>query len=367
VRERKRKLCILAPSHWSASFGGAEYQLKLLIDLLIAHGGFEITYLARTVDPFFSSSAYSIEQIGKWDGIHRYSFLFDVRKLLSTLSKIRPELILQIVGCAYTGISAYYARCNSCKIIWYVASDTDVCPFLGKFSLNYIFRFLDKKALEYGINHVHYIITQTKHQGDLLYQYYGRRPNVIIPNFHPVPQEVVEKGKEIRVVWVANLKPLKQPEVFLRMARDLRGMRGVKFIMIGRALNTKWDREMLKEMSALENLEYLGERSLKEVNEVLARADIFVNTSTYEGFPNTFIQAWMRKVPVVSLNVNPDNVIDDKGIGFFSKTYEQLIKHITILINNTKLRNEMGERAQAFAFDNFSMKNAEKIIHLLEQ
>ena len=141
MKKLKKRLCILAPSHWSAAFGGTEYQLKLLVDILVTHGGFEITYLARTVDPFFSSSGYSIERIGKEHGIHRYSFLFDVRKLLSTLRKIRPELILQIVGCAYTGIVAYYARCNSCKTIWYVASDTDVCPSLGKFSLNYIFRF----------------------------------------------------------------------------------------------------------------------------------------------------------------------------------------------------------------------------------
>ena len=367
MRERKRKLCILAPSHWSAGFGGAEYQLKLLVDVLIAHGGFEITYLARKVNSSFSPSGYSIERIGKRDGIHRYSFLFDARDLLSAFGRIRPELILQRVGCAYTGIVAYYARCNNCKTIWHVAIDTDVCPSLGKFSLNYIFRFLDKKVLEYGINHVHYIIAQTEHQGDLLQQYYGRSPNLIIPNFHPFPHEVFERGKEIRVVWVANLKPVKQPAVFVRMARDLLGMRGVKFIMIGRALNTKWYREMLKEMSALENLEYLGERSLKEVNEVLARAHIFVNTSTYEGFPNTFIQAWMRKVPVVSLNVNPDNIIDRNRIGFFSKTYNQMVKDVARLIQDSKLRHDMGERAQTFAFDNFSMKNAEKIIHILEQ
>jgi glycosyltransferase involved in cell wall biosynthesis len=339
-----------------------------LVDLLVAHGGFEITYLARRVNPSFSSSEYSIICVGNEHGIRRHSFLFDARRLLSALNSIRPEVILQRVGCAYTGIAAYYGRCNSCKTIWYVASDKDVCPSLCKFSLNYIFfRFLDKKALEYGINHVHYIIAQTEHQGDLLHQYYGRRPNVIIPNFHPFPQEVFEKGKEIRVVWIANMKPLKQPEVFLRIAKDLRNIKGIKFIMIGRALNTKWDREMLKEMSALENLEYLGERSLKEVNEVLARAHIFVNTSTYEGFPNTFIQAWMRKVPVVSLNVNPDNIIDRNRIGFFSKTYNQMVKDVARLIQDSKLQHDMGERAQTFAFDNFSMKNAEKIIHMLEQ
>ena len=151
------------------------------------------------------------------------------------------------------------------------------------------------------------------------------------------------------------------------MVRDLLGIKGVKFIMIGCALNKPWYREMLKKMSALENLEYLGERSLKEVNEVLARAHIFVNTSTYEGFPNTFIQAWMRKVPVVSLNVNPDNIIDRNRIGFFSKTYNQMVKDVARLIQDSKLRHDMGERAQTFAFDNFSMKNAEKIIHMLEQ
>ena len=120
-------------------------------------------------------------------------------------------------------------------------------------------------------------------------------------------------------------------------------------------------------MSALENLEYLGERSLEEVNEVLARAHIFVNTGTYKGFPNTFIQAWMRKVPVVSLNINPDNIIDRNRIGFFSKTYNRMAKDVARLIQDSKLQHDMGERTQTFAFDNFSIRNAEKIIHMPEQ
>ena len=75
----------------------------------------------------------------------------------------------------------------------------------------------------------------------------------------------------------------------------------------------------------------------------------------------------MRKVPVVSLNVNSDNIIDRNRIGFFSKTYNQMVKDVARLIQDSKLRHDMGERAQTFAFDNFSMKNAEKIIHMLEQ
>jgi len=366
VTKSKKKICIISPCHWAACFGGSEYQLKLLLEILAARGLFDITYLARDVNPSFSSPEYSIICVSYKYRIRRYSFLFDARNLLSALNSIRPEVILQRVGCAYTGIAAYYAKNNSCKMIWFVANDSDVCPSPGKFSLNYIFRFLDKKALEYGIKHADYIITQTGNEADLLFRYYGRTANAIVSNFHPLPQENIEKGRQIEIVWVANMKPKKQPEVFLRIAKDLQSIKGVRFIMIGNAYKNEWSNNLLRKIAAVENLEYLGKRSLDEVNEVLAKAHIFVNTSRIEGFPNTFIQAWMRKVPVVSLNINPDNVIDDKGIGFFSKTYEQLVKHIMILINNTRLRDEMGERAQAFAFDNFSMKNAEKIIRFLE-
>lgn len=367
MKKRKKKICIIAPSHWAARFGGSEYQLKLLLEILAARGSFDITYLARNVNPSFFSPEYSIICVSCEYRIRRYSFLFDAKRLLSALNSIRPEVILQRVGCAYTGIAAYYAKDNNCKMIWSVASDANVCPKLGKFSLNYAARLLEKKALEYGIKHTDYIITQTRHQADLLSRYYGRTPNAIAPNFHPLPQENVEKSQPIRIVWIANMKPLKQPEVFLRIAKDLRNIKGIKFIMIGNAYKNEWGNYLFRKMATMENLEYLGRCSLDEVNEVLAKAHIFVNTSKYEGFPNTFIQAWMRKVPVVSLNVNPDNVIDDKGIGFFSKTYEQLVKHITMLINDTKLRSEMGERARMYAIEMFSEKNAEKIIQFLEE
>ena len=75
----------------------------------------------------------------------------------------------------------------------------------------------------------------------------------------------------------------------------------------------------------------------------------------------------MRKVSVVSLNINPDNIIDRNRIGFFSETYNRMVKGVARLIQDSKLRHDMGESARAFAFDNFSMKNAEKIIHVLEQ
>jgi hypothetical protein len=44
-------------------------------------------------------------------------------------------------------------------------------------------------------------------------------------------------------------------------------------------------------------------------------ATVFVNTSDYEGFPNTFVQAATGGCGILSLRVNPDGFLDRFGCG----------------------------------------------------
>jgi glycosyltransferase involved in cell wall biosynthesis len=201
----------------------------------------------------------------------------------------------------------------------------------------------------------------------LLQAYYKRSPTSIIYNFHPFPKEEIKKSPPVKIVWVANLKPWKRPDVFIRLAKDLRGERGVQFIMVGSLQGTKsWHKRLFRDIKGLKDLKYLGARTQEEVNSILASSHIFVNTSRWEGFPNTFIQSWMRKVPVVSLQVNPDRIFDNQEIGFHSRTYETLKKDVLTLIRNPDLREQMGTKAQTYAFNMHSQKNAEKIIEIFD-
>ncbi len=363
----QKKLCIVTPSHWAANFGGAEYQVSCLLDAIAKRTSFEVHYLARNLNPEFVSDQYHIHWVGSKHKLARHSHLFDAPKLYSTLKQIRPDVIYQRVGCAYTGIAALYAKRSSCGMLWHVASDQDVTPLKMNISKDAPFNYAERKILEYGIKNANGIIVQTHQQANILKRHYGREPNCIVANFHPTPELQLPKKKQLSIVWIANLKPLKQPRIFMELAKRLGNPPGIRFVMIGRNSNWKWGHKLQTDISKTEHLEYIGEQPFDKVNEILSQAHILVNTSQYEGFPNTFIQAWMRKVPVVSLNVNPDNVLNTQGIGLAcSGSFDKLIQNVQLLIENDQLRTSMGEKARSYALDHHSEKNAEQIIRILE-
>ena len=193
---------------------------------------------------------------------------------------------------------------------------------------------MEKRSIEFGLRHAHQIVTQTEQQATLLQRHYGRTADAVIPNFHPKATEVIDKSGSISVLWVANFKPWKQPEVFVRIAAALSDLRDVHFYMVGLQAtgsgDRAWNHGLMTAIGRTPNLTYLGSQSQAEVNRLLARSHIFVNTSLYEGFPNTFIQAWQRKVPVVSLHVNPDCVLDRGAVESMRRTKVALEKRCAL-------------------------------------
>lgn len=365
VMIRKKKLCILIGSHWAARIGGAQFQVKCLLDELQKTDEFDISYLTRRMNPSYEAVGYEIIKISDAKLVKRGGFFFDAPRIIKSLNEKKPDVIYQRDFSAYTGIAAYFAKRNGCKMVWHISSDYDVSPFIMRPAMSTIFKFIDKKIGEYGIKNCDCIISQTRQQGNLLKRNYRRRPTAIIQNFHPFPKETVQKEPPVKIVWVGNFKPNKRPEMFVRLAEDLCNHEGIEFIMIGRpGIGGNYYR-LHKRIAKLQNLRYEGECSIEEVNRILAKAHIFVNTSLVEGFPNTFIQAWMRKVPVVSLGVNTDGIFEDKQIGFCSSTYEEMLGNVVRLIRSPEIRATMGGHAQTHAFKYNSTRNAKALVSLL--
>jgi len=361
-----KKVCIVMPVHWSSSLGGAEYQAKLLADALYNTGRCKVFCLAGSINIRDKSTEYSSINIASKISCRKYSKSFDTPALLRSLKEIEPDIIYQRDGGAYTGITAYYAKKNNCKMVWHIAHEWDVSPIELKPLKTWPFRFIDKQMLNYGIRHSSQIIAQNQTQKVLLEKGF-KRDATVVANFHPKPTGCLKKGNELKIVWVANFKEWKRPEIFIQLAKELVNVENVRFIMVGKPMqNKKAFTKLLKSINSSKNLDYLGEINQEEVNSVLEESDIFVNTSRYEGFPNTFIQAWMRKNVVVSLNVNPDNILDQYHIGLFADdSFEKLKANVTYLIRNNEIRKKIAARGQAYAYKEHSMNNVNKLIKYL--
>ena len=131
--------------------------------------------------------------------------------------------------------------------------------------------------------------------------------------------------------------------------------------------NRRWQESLMQGIATTRNLQYAGEKSHAEVNAILARAHIFVNTSTHEGFPNTFIQAWMRDVAVVSLSVDPDRVLASRKLGILAQSEAGLAAAVRRLADDAGLRARYVERGRAHAALNHSLQNARELIGLIDR
>lgn len=364
----KAALCIVNPYEHG---GGAEYQISLLIDALVRTERYDIYYLARFIQERDRIRHYKIVRIGRGGTIPRFGYSMDAAALYRALSSIRPRVIYQRVGGAYTGICALYARRQGIPLIWHVAHDTDVAPRSLDPGRNFLRVRAEKWVLNFGVRRAACIVVQTQHQAQLLEKNFARTADAVIPNFHPAPRELLDKSGPVTVVWIANLKPWKQPEVFARLALSLRDCPGVNFVMVGAGAGAgahpAWQQSLITDIAAAPNLDYIGPKSHAEVNELLARAHIFVNTSTQEGFPNTFIQAWLREVAVVSLNVDPDGVLDGKQVGIIAHSEPALSRSVRRLIEDVDARAGFVGRAREHALRHHSLRNVEDLTRLIDR
>lgn len=362
------KVCILSPYHYDVARGGSEFRAKLLSEHLIEQTDHEVVYLARYVPDQTERYPYEVRGFSG-PGLAR-SLKFgrspDSIALMRALEDINPDVIVQLVASAYTGIAAFYARSNSKRLIWCLASDKDVDP-IPNVGITSPLRYIDCAMFRYGVRHAESIITQTVAQADRLEETFGRTCTAVISNFHPIVDHELIKGAEFRVLWVANLKPLKRPQLFLDLAEHLENCPGIHFRMIGQPEDSPWCDSVLQRASELKNVEYLGGQTMNEVNQQLEAAHLLVNTSEYEGMPNTFIQAWMREVPTLTLGVDPDEVIAKHALGVVGTNHEDIGHNIMKLFRERSVLEKMGKRARLFAESNYSMSNLDKFVEVIEQ
>jgi len=243
------------------------------------------------------------------------------------------------------------------KYIKWMASNSDL--MLNRIYDKY--SFLKKITAYLGIKLASIVIVQNKIQKEMVEKKFNKKC-VLIKNPTIIPNVTRKNTKEKKtVLWVGTIRNVKQPDIFLKIAKEFPDY---KFIMIGGEYIHKNLKEQEKEIfekikkksTTISNLDFLGFVPHHKIQKYYEDASILVNTSRMEGFPNTFLEAWVNGTPVVSLNIDPDDVISNERLGFHSKTYEQMLRDINTLITNDVLRKEMGMNAKKYVEQNHDVK-----------
>jgi glycosyltransferase involved in cell wall biosynthesis len=254
-----------------------------------------------------------------WDGIHVFKAcaphaglpllrFFHPRwtGLWSALARADADLYYTSCAGMHVGLLAQFCRRHGKRFIFRSASDTDCDP--ARLLVRYR---RDRWLYAYGLRRADAILVQSAAQQAVLERNYGsagRVAGMLAEPAQPAP------ARDIDVLWVSNIRHVKRPDRLLALAARLPH---VHFHMAGGPLpgEEALYHAMATAAAARPNITFHGRVPYREAGALYDRARVFVNTSDVEGFPNSYLQAWHRGVPVVTL-IDPDRVIQREGLGF---------------------------------------------------
>lgn len=379
VRKDQPTICIAGHRFISQKQGGVELQ-TWYIGKILAEAGWKVAFLSPNLDGRQHLERVCEGMEVQWYPHFSFSFQAPVRLLQAILDSVQPDVFYQRGRGQLTNNSFVlnYAKNRGIPTVFALSSDADLDPVHELKSNLYSSRPLWKKGLlmpycgwlDYSFDRVvkgaDCLIAQHEGQAAGIETKFNKRAS-ILRSLHPEIDHPARKAATRPILWVNNYKPLKQGEIFVQLARELTAY-DCHFVMVCGKTKEEYVRPIIELARDVRNMEITGELPLSEVGALLENAILFVNTSAYEGFPNTFVQSWLRETPTVSLNVDPGGILERERIGFCSGSFEKLVADVTLLLENDKERQEMGQRARKYAEREHGLdRNAGKIVEFFNR
>lgn len=152
--------------------------------------------------------------------------------------------------------------------------------------------------------------------------------------------------RPIDVLWLANLKPAKRPD-WIPPVCDL--LPGLSIQIAGGKDAKRPDLyDLIVDYAANKStIEFHGAVPYTESIRLFDQTKVFINTSEFEGFPNTYLQSWARGIPVVA-TYDPDGLIQKRGLGVAVSTPAELAEAVRHLLSSPEAWRECGQRCIQF-------------------
>jgi glycosyltransferase involved in cell wall biosynthesis len=310
--------------------GGAETQILLLARMLAGRGA-RIRLLVFSLPEIPLPSVVdgvSVVQRPPYLARKRLGKFREVASIGRTVVGADADVLVSRAATPEVGLAAIFAKLSGRRFVYASANVSDFRDRERKSGRrrrspgsDWDFDFSafpakrrDSLLFELGVRLADEVVVQTEEQISLCESRFGRLPTLIRSIAEPAAQRTCEPEA---FLWAARLVAYKRPLAYVELARAIPE---AKFWMVAPPEDPP-DKELRAAVedgvASLDNLEMLEPRPRAELLELVNRAVAVVNTADFEGMPNTFLEAWSRGVPALSLTHDPDHAITQHGLGAF--------------------------------------------------
>lgn len=306
-------------------FGGAEVQMSLIAKALAKDKKFQVSLI---VGDYGQQAVIKQDKLVLYRSFKRGRFFpFEVIRFFRLLKKINADIYVERTMNIKVCLVALFCRFLEKKFVYMLAHNWDCHVSIS--------RYLSLKL-------ANLIVAQTKDQQKQLLRNW-KLSSFLLPSILPSTKALQGKiSQRDRILWVGRADKWKRPEIFLKLVSLFPRQ---KFVMICRQGNNPYYfQQIFTQLQPLPNLEFFSEIPFSQIDNFFQQAKIFVNTSTAEGFPNTFLQAGLNQVPILSLSVNPDKFISHYQCGLVAENrLSRLVNHCQKLLSHSRWAYSLGK------------------------
>ena len=273
---------------------------------------------------------------------------------VAALRRARADVYYQNCGEYVTGQVALWCRRHRRKFVYSVASDPDCDARLPE-----MHTLRERILYRYGLQHADRVIVQTRIQQEMLRRGFSVDSQVV-PMPCPGPTEAEYTPREPpapgdrRVLWVGRISREKRPDRLLEVADQCPEL---EFDLVGPVSDSQYAGAIHERAKRAPNITVHGSTGRDQVSGFYQRAACLCCTSDYEGFPNTFLEAWSHGLPIVS-TVDPDNLIARRGLGAVSDDVPCLVAGIRGLLGSAQRWRRVSAAAREYYLANHAVEKA---------
>ncbi len=273
--------------------------------------------------------------------------------LCAALHRADADVYYQRGAGSETGQTAIWCRRNGRRFIFAVASDKNCIRALPGLTLK------ERPLFRHGLTLADAVVAQTGDQSRRLHDGYRIKSAILLScaadphdGAEPLPWRDLPDVR--RLLWVGRFAPVKRAEMFLDLAEQCPDY---LCDIVGGGRNDRYSDALIRRAGRMPNVILHGRVDYDCIGRFYSQAALLVCTSRYEGFPNTFLEAWARGVPTLS-TVDPDGVIATNGLGAVGHTVDQLAAHVRRIGGHSGDWNEYSRRARSYFIDRHSTRAA---------